>query len=42
MLVLEALFGLWGMALAPVLYAYFKEELRVSESPAVVAVVASS
>lgn len=26
MLVCEALFGLWGLVLAPVLYAYFKEE----------------
>lgn len=32
MLVMEAIFGLWGLALAPVLYAYLKEELKVSES----------
>lgn len=31
MLVMEALFGLWGLALAPVLYSYLKEELRVAE-----------
>lgn len=31
MLVMEAVFGLWGLALAPVLYAYMKEELKVAE-----------
>lgn len=31
MLVLEAIFGTWGLVLAPVLYAYLREELRVAE-----------
>jgi len=31
MLIMESLFGLWGLALSPVLYAYIKDELRVAE-----------
>ena len=31
MLVLEAVFGTWGLVLAPVIYAYIREEIRVSE-----------
>lgn len=31
MLVLEAVFGTWGLVLAPVIYAYIREELRISE-----------
>lgn len=30
MLILEAFFGLWGLVLAPVIYAYIKEEIALS------------
>lgn len=31
MIILEAIFGVWGLVLAPVLYAYMREELRIAE-----------
>lgn len=31
MLILEAFFGLWGLVLAPVIYAYMKEELNLGQ-----------
>lgn len=34
MIILEAIFGAWGLVLAPVLYAYMREELRIAEGRA--------
>jgi len=33
MLVFEAFFGLWGLVLAPVIYAYIKEEVALASRP---------
>ena len=34
MLIFEAVFGLWGLVLAPILYAYIKEEFQIKAAPA--------